>query len=93
MTSENMEQGGAQRAASVSLEDFIQAVAAGVMRAMEAQGDTSGYAGPHVGQQAALNLGRLTPRPPWIIGIIIDPTGPGGFTTNLGGIATGGLQR
>jgi hypothetical protein len=79
---------GQQRVpARIDLEDFIEAVTRGVMRAMEAQGDTSGYIAPIGGNQLP---GTIINRPPIIIGLVPFPPFnlPGGVAAAQTGQAT-----
>lgn len=80
----------ARAAARIGLEEFIEAVTTGVMRAMEAQQDTSGFLQSPAATsiQAGIPGGTLAGplvRGPWIIGIIYNPAGLPGQVGPAGG--------
>jgi hypothetical protein len=64
----------------ITLDEFIETVTRSVIRAVEAQGDVSGYALPTTGGGVPGSPGPQTPGPlrpggPIIIGIIYNPQG------------------
>jgi hypothetical protein len=90
MTEQTQETSGTPTStpARIQLDDFIEAVSRGVFRALQAEEEVKGYAGP----QAGIATSPAILRPPILIGIWIDRTGGlGGVLSQPGELQGGGV--